>query len=104
MRAVLDPGGQRVSALDRLYLAESVPTLLIWGDSDPIIPAEHGRIAHEAMPGSRLELLEGVGHFPQLERPRRLSKLLAEFIAETEPAELDTSTIRDRLLAGMVSG
>ena len=56
------------------------------------------------MPGSRLELLEGVGHFPQLERPRRLSKLLAEFIAETEPAELDTSTIRDRLLAGMVSG
>ena len=100
MRAVLDPGGQRVSALDRLYLAESVPTLLIWGDSDPIIPAEHGRIAHEAMPGSRLELLDGVGHFPQLERPRRFSKLLADFIAETEPAELDTSTIRDRLLAG----
>jgi pimeloyl-ACP methyl ester carboxylesterase len=100
MRAVLDPGGQRVSALDRLYLAESVPTLLIWGDSDPVIPAEHGRIAHEAMPGSRLELLDGVGHFPQLERPRRFSKLLADFIAETEPAELDTSTIRDRLLAG----
>jgi pimeloyl-ACP methyl ester carboxylesterase len=100
MRAVLDPGGQRVSALDRLYLAESVPTLLIWGDADPIIPAEHGRVAHEAMPGSRLELLDGVGHFPQLERPRRFSKLLAEFIADTEPAELDTTTIRDRLLAG----
>ena len=43
MRAVLDPGGQRVSALDRLYLAESVPSLIVWGSADPIIPAAHGR-------------------------------------------------------------
>ena len=103
MRAVLDPGGQRVSALDRLYLAESVPSLLVWGEDDPIIPAAHGRFAHEAMPGSRLELLEGVGHFPQLERPLQFSRLLAEFVAETEPAELDTSTIRERLLAGALA-
>ena len=98
MRAVLDPGGQRVSALDRLYLAESVPSLLVWGSGDPIIPVEHGFAAHEAMPGSRLEVLEGVGHFPQLERPQEFARLLAEFIAETEPAWLDTSTMRDRLL------
>ena len=50
------------------------------------------------MPGSRLELLEGVGHFPQLERPHEFARLLAEFIAETEPAELDTETMRERLL------
>jgi pimeloyl-ACP methyl ester carboxylesterase len=100
MRAVLDPGGQRVSALDRLYLAESVPSLLVWGDSDPVIPVAHGRVAREAMPGSRLEVLEGVGHFPQLERPLEFSRLLADFVAATEPAELDTATIRDRLLAG----
>jgi pimeloyl-ACP methyl ester carboxylesterase len=98
MRAVLDPGGQRVSALDRLYLTESMPSMLIWGESDPIIPADHGRNAHAMMPGSRLELLEGVGHFPQLERPYQFAQLLAEFIAETEPAELDTATIRERLL------
>jgi pimeloyl-ACP methyl ester carboxylesterase len=103
MRAVLDPGGQRVSALDRLYLAESVPSLLVWGDSDPIIPVAHGRVAHEAMPGSRLEVLEDVGHFPQLERPLEFSRLLADFVAETEPAELDTTTIRDRLLAGALN-
>ena len=90
MRAVLDPGGQRVSALDRLYLAEALPSLLIWGAADPVIPVDHGRAAHEAMPGSRLELLEGVGHFPQLERPYQFAQLLSEFIAETEPAELDT--------------
>ncbi len=103
MRAVLDPGGQRVSALDRLYLAESVPSLLVWGDSDPIIPVAHGLAAHDAMPGSRLEVLPGVGHFPQLERPVEFSRLLADFVAETEPADLDTVTMRDRLLAGSLA-
>ena len=41
--AVIDAGGQKVSAMDRLYLAERMPVLIIWGDSDPIIPVEHGR-------------------------------------------------------------
>jgi pimeloyl-ACP methyl ester carboxylesterase len=99
MRAVLDPGGQRVSALDRLYLAESLPSLIIWGEADPVIPVAHGRAAHDAMPGSRLELIEGVGHFPQLERPYEFARLLAEFVATTEAAELDTSSMRDRLRA-----
>lgn len=98
MRAVLDPGGQRVSALDRLYLAESVPTLIVWGESDPIIPVDHGHAAHEAMPGSRLELLPGVGHFPQVERPHEFAALLSDFIAETEPADLDTMTLREKLV------
>jgi pimeloyl-ACP methyl ester carboxylesterase len=98
MRAVLDPGGQRVSALDRLYLTEALPSLLVWGSADPIIPADHGRAAHELMPGSRLELLDGVGHFPQLEQPHRFAELLADFIATTEPADLDTDTMRERLL------
>jgi pimeloyl-ACP methyl ester carboxylesterase len=99
MRAVLDPGGQRVSALDRLYLTEALPSLLVWGSDDPIIPVAHGREAHEAMPGSALEVLDGVGHFPQLERPHAFARLLRDFIAESEPARLDTSTMRERLLA-----
>jgi pimeloyl-ACP methyl ester carboxylesterase len=98
MRAVLDPGGQRVSALDRLYLTEALPSLLIWGERDPIIPAAHGRAAHEAMPGSRFELLADVGHFPQIEDPYVFAELLREFVAETEPADLDTQTMRERLL------
>ena len=98
MRAVLDAGGQRVNALDRLYLAESVPSLIVWGASDPVIPADHGRAAHEAMPGSRLEMLEGVGHFPQLEQPHEFAALLSEFMAETEPADLDTMTLREKLV------
>jgi pimeloyl-ACP methyl ester carboxylesterase len=97
MRAVLDPGGQRVSALDRLYLTEALPSLLVWGAADPIIPAAHGVAAHELMPGSRLELLDGVGHFPQLERPHGFATLLRDFVAETEAATLDTESMRDRL-------
>jgi pimeloyl-ACP methyl ester carboxylesterase len=99
MRAVLDAGGQRVSALDRLYLAEALPSLIVWGGADPIIPADHGRAAHEAMPGSRLEIFDGVGHFPQLERPRAFARLLSEFLEDTEPAVLDAATMRERLLA-----
>jgi pimeloyl-ACP methyl ester carboxylesterase len=102
MRAVLDPGGQRVSALDRLYLAESLPSLIVWGEADPVIPVEHGRVAHEAMPGSRLELFAGVGHFPQLERPFEFARLLADFVATTDAAELDVTTLRDRLRPGVV--
>jgi hypothetical protein len=50
------------------------------------------------MPGSSFEVLPGVGHFPQIEQPYRFAELLAEFIAETEPADLDTETMRERLV------
>jgi pimeloyl-ACP methyl ester carboxylesterase len=52
LRAVIEPGGQRVSAVDRLYLAEEMPSLIVWGRRDPLIPVAHAEIAHEAMPGS----------------------------------------------------
>src|SRR4051812_4880760 len=63
-RSIIDITGQRVSARDRLYLTEGMPTLIVWGERDPVIPAAHGYAAHAAMPGSRLEMFEGAGHFP----------------------------------------
>src|SRR5918992_2650325 len=89
LRAVIDPGGQRVSGGDRLYLAESLPTLLVWGERDPIIPPAHGVAAHEAMPGSRLEIFARCGHFPHLDDPVRFVELLRDFVADSAPAELD---------------
>jgi len=86
LRAVVDPGGQRVSALDRLYLASSRPTLVVWGERDPIIPVRHARTAHEAMPGSVLHIMEGVGHFPQHDQPERFVRLVLDFIDSTRPA------------------
>jgi len=87
VRAVIGTGGQRVDAKDRLYLAENVPVLIVWGAQDRIIPASHAADAHRHIPGSRLEVFDGVGHLPQLEAPLRFVTVLEEFIAETEPAE-----------------
>jgi pimeloyl-ACP methyl ester carboxylesterase len=89
VRAVIGTGGQRVHAGDRLYLAEAVPVLIVWGARDPLIPAHHGEDAHRQIPGSRLELFEGVGHLPQLEEPLRFVTVLERFLAETEPARFD---------------
>jgi pimeloyl-ACP methyl ester carboxylesterase len=89
IRAVVDPGGQTVSARDRLYLAAKVPTLIIWGDQDGIIPVSHGIAAHEAIPGSRLEIISGTGHFPHVEEPVRFAGILSEFVAGTDPAPTD---------------
>jgi pimeloyl-ACP methyl ester carboxylesterase len=99
LRAVIEPGGQRVSAVDRLYLAEELPTLIVWGERDPLIPVKHAYTAHEAMPGSRLELFADAGHFPQLEEPVRFAGVLADFMAQTEPARIDEALMGQRLRA-----
>ncbi|ANW66937.1 hydrolase [Mycolicibacterium murale] len=84
LRSVVDHRGQAVSALNRLHLTAQVPTLLIWGDDDRIIPVAHGRAAHEALPGSRLEVLPGVGHFPHVEAPWEVTQILRDFMASTD--------------------
>jgi pimeloyl-ACP methyl ester carboxylesterase len=98
-RAAIDPGGQRVWATDRLYLAAELPTLIVWGERDPIIPVEHGRAAHAAIPGSRLEVFAGAGHFPHREQPARFVSALEDFLATTEPAAMAESRWRDLLRA-----
>ena len=97
LTAVVDPGGQSVSAKDRLYLTEDVPTLIAWGDRDPIIPAIHGVATHESIPGSRLEIFEGVGHFPHAERPDEFVAMLVDFIESTEPAVRTTTKFTQKM-------
>lgn len=89
LRAVVGMEGQRVAALDRLYLAEALPLLIVWGSRDPIIPVEHGEAAHLALPQSRFEVFEGAGHVPQLECPGKFVAVLERFLGETEPAQFD---------------
>jgi pimeloyl-ACP methyl ester carboxylesterase len=93
-RAVIDPAGQRVDARDRLYLAEAVPTMIVWGEADNIIPVRHGRAAHELMPHSRFESFPGAGHFPFNDDPGRFVEVLEDFIASTEAAEFDEERLR----------
>ena len=99
LRSVVDIGGQRVSASDRLYLAAAMPTLIMWGDHDRIIPVSQGYSSHEAMPGSRLEIFEGAGHFPHCEDPERFSNVLVDFMRTTSPSTTSASEWRDRLVA-----
>jgi pimeloyl-ACP methyl ester carboxylesterase len=100
LRAVIDPGGQRVSARDRLYLAVEMPTLIVWGERDPIIPVRHGDEAQAEMPGSRLELFPGAGHFPHLDDPRRFVEVLTRFMESAQPADVKQDRWRELLRAG----
>src|SRR4051812_25291651 len=97
VRAVIDVEGQRVSAQDRLHLAAVLPTLIVWGERDSIIPVEHGRAAHEAMPGSRFEVFPRAGHMPHHDDPERFAAVLTDFCTGTEPARLDTDHWRPLL-------
>jgi pimeloyl-ACP methyl ester carboxylesterase len=100
LRGIVDPGGQRVSARDRLYLAETVPTMLIWGDRDPIIPVRHAYSTHKQIPYARLEVIEGAGHFPYRDDPIGFARTLGGFIDSTEPAEADWERLRELLRSG----
>jgi pimeloyl-ACP methyl ester carboxylesterase len=100
LRTIVDPLGQRVNASDRLYLAENIPFMLVWGERDPIIPVTHGYSAHELVPSSRFELFEGTGHFPHLDEPQRFLDVLFDFIESTDPAEVAPEQWREMLKTG----
>jgi pimeloyl-ACP methyl ester carboxylesterase len=100
LRTILDPGGQRVSATDRLYLAAEMPSLIMWGERDPIIPFRHGVNASETMPGSRLVSFPDAGHFPYRDDPRRFVHELTEFIESTEPGDTRDERLRELLRDG----
>ncbi len=81
LRSVVDYRGQAVSALNRLNTKTELPIMAIWGDRDAIIPVEHAYAAQRARPDIRLEVLTGVGHFPQVERPAEVIELIEDFLA-----------------------
>lgn len=79
-RAVIDWGGQTVSAVERLSLIGDLPTLLVWGARDVIIPYRHAIAAQQSLAGSHVEIFENAGHFPQLDDPGRFARVLRDFI------------------------
>ena len=95
LSAVIDLGGQSISATDRLYLAAQMPTLIVWGARDPIIPVEHAIASHAAISDSRLEIFEDVGHFPHCEAPARFVDVLVDFMTSTVPARVSERRWRE---------
>jgi pimeloyl-ACP methyl ester carboxylesterase len=93
VRGAIGVGGQRATALDRLHLAAHLPTLIVWGDEDRIIPVQHAHNGHAGIQGSRLEVFSGAGHFPHLDCPFRFVSLLTRFIQTTRPARVDGAQV-----------
>ena len=100
LRSVIDMSGQTVSAHDRLYLSSQVPTLILWGRRDHIIPVEHAVAAHEALANSQLVIFERAGHFPYSEEPDAFVEALTEFVDTTAPMHLEEARWRAALTAG----
>jgi pimeloyl-ACP methyl ester carboxylesterase len=101
LRAVVDTRGQFVTMLDRSYLMPDLPVQIIWGEDDLIIPVSHARLAHEQIPGSRLETFEKSGHVPHDDHPDRFVKIVEQFIDSTEPFAYDPDLLRAALQTGV---
>jgi len=67
------------------YDGISVPTLIIWGRQDPIVPLNVGLRLAQTIPGSRLEVIDDCGHCPQEERPEETVRLMREFLQSLLP-------------------
>lgn len=89
LQAAADWRGQVITMLDRAYLAEAMPSLVIWGEQDTIIPVKHAYAAHHVLPGSQLEVIPHAGHFPQEDDPEHFASALIDFVLDTAPAKYD---------------
>lgn len=90
LKSVVGLDGQRVNARDRLYLVSEMPSLLISGGRDAIIPVKHATEAHKIMPGSRLVIFPNAGHMPHVDEPAAFAATLSELMEKTEPADITT--------------
>jgi pimeloyl-ACP methyl ester carboxylesterase len=94
LRSVVDYGGQRVSALDRIGSTDRIPSLIVWGEDDRVVPARQGMDAHQTRPHIHLKVFKHTGHFPHRDDPRRFVRAVDEFLGR------DAVERRDRAAVG----
>jgi pimeloyl-ACP methyl ester carboxylesterase len=100
LRSAVDWRGQVVTMLDRCYLSAGIPTLIIWGSDDQVIPVAHAHMLHSAMPGSQLVIFDGAGHFPFRDDPDRFLDLFFTFVGSTNPAIINRADVKAALRQG----
>ncbi len=66
--------------LERLELIEDIPTLIIWGTKDKVIPINHSELFKEAIMNSRIEIIQDAGHAPFAEKPDQVCEILRNFL------------------------
>jgi pimeloyl-ACP methyl ester carboxylesterase len=80
-RALFDANGQREVLLENLPTL-TMPTLVVWGGCDYVLPASHAEAAVGRLPQGRLALFADCGHLPHVECPDRFASVLSEWLAE----------------------
>ncbi len=82
LRSVISPRGQRGSFIDTdgLSLSAQIPTMVVWSESDPVIPSSHARALHRHIPGSRLVIFPGAGHEPHRRHVDNFADAVARFV------------------------
>ncbi|MGI9252878.1 MAG: alpha/beta fold hydrolase, partial [Thermomicrobiales bacterium] len=82
--AVFSRDGQ-ISGLDDRLEDVNVPTLIVWGAFDRVVPVGHAARAAERIKGSWLEVMSGIGHVPQVEAPARLTETIKRWMKMAGP-------------------
>jgi pimeloyl-ACP methyl ester carboxylesterase len=100
VRAVVDMKGQIVTMVDRAYLTQAMPMLVVWGAEDIVIPAKHAENVATIAPGAVVEVLPNSGHFPHKDHPDRFVKIVQDFIRATQPASYHRGRWRSLLRHG----
>ena len=80
-RALFDVNGQREVLLDQLHTL-TMPTLVVWGAYDYVLPAYQAQAAVDRLPAGRLSVFPDCGHLPHVEWPDRFAAVLSEFLTE----------------------
>jgi len=65
-----------------LRRVKRLPTLILWGRQDGIVPLSAGEVYHEAIEGSRLVVMDGCAHRPEIEKPDEFVRLVHQFFSE----------------------
>ena len=88
------PGNRRATALLAIADREpgyaqqltgvAVPTLILWGEEDRVIPPHNANTFHEMIPGAKLQILDGVGHLPMEEAPARTAVAIETFLDSSQ--------------------
>lgn len=65
-----------------LHRASDIPTLLVWGDKDRIVPLSAGQAYKDAIRGSQLTVIEGSGHRPEIEAPDEFPSIVLDFLRD----------------------
>jgi pimeloyl-ACP methyl ester carboxylesterase len=100
VRAVVDAKGQIVTMVDRAYLTQAMPMLVVWGDQDRVIPVRHADNVRAIAPGAVVEVLPNSGHFPHRDHPERFVKVLNDFVRRHRPATYHRGRWRQLLRNG----